>query len=277
MPDSIKTAFAIFIFSGSLLAIFLPLLAPSGETAFTAGGIGIPPAPPFWVLAGAGAGLSVLTVLTLSTLRAVLGFRKAALAMMFGYGLIIIVVKFIIVPFRIYRQSQESGLQHLVIDPNSMTFAVLTAAAAFGLYLWVYYLIYRHYLKKARPEPQRAPAGRQDRLQKAGRIAGIVLAAAVAALFAWQVLLWAFIISSDILGYIIGMGFTVLPLLVAAIALAILSFREVGEQAMATGQIALLTSLFWAGAALIAAYHVMWVVFMVMLVMIWPLNTYVPK
>jgi len=43
------------------------------------------------------------------------------------------------------------------------------------------------------------------------------------------------------------------------------------------GEATLLAGFFWIGLATITLYHVMWIVFLVTLVSIWPFRTYTPK
>jgi hypothetical protein len=65
--------------------------------------------------------------------------------------------------------------------------------------------------------------------------------------------------------------------LILAAVLAYKSFDEVEKQAVLLGDATLLASFFWLGLALIVLYHVMWVVFLLTLVSIWPFRTYTPK
>jgi hypothetical protein len=65
--------------------------------------------------------------------------------------------------------------------------------------------------------------------------------------------------------------------LVLAAVLAYKSFDEVEKRAVRLGDATLLASFFWLGLALILLYHVMWVVFLLTLVSIWPFRTYTPK
>ena len=65
--------------------------------------------------------------------------------------------------------------------------------------------------------------------------------------------------------------------LVLAAVLAYRSFDEVEKRAVRLGDATLLASFFWLGLALILLYHVMWVVFLLTLVSIWPFRTYTPK
>src|SRR5919112_3069148 len=84
----------------------------------------------------------------------------------------------------------------------------------------------------------------------------------------------AIVSTAGFFGYIyrLGMGFgrTVL-------VLAYKAFDEVEKRAVPLGDATLLASFFWLGLALILLYHVMWIVFFLTLVSIWPFRTYTPK
>jgi hypothetical protein len=62
-----------------------------------------------------------------------------------------------------------------------------------------------------------------------------------------------------------------------AAVLAYKSFDEVEKRAVRLGDATLLASFFWLGLTLIVLYHVMWVIFLLTLVSIWPFRTYTPK
>jgi cobalamin synthase len=72
-------------------------------------------------------------------------------------------------------------------------------------------------------------------------------------------------------------GAAIMLALLLASVLAYKSFDEVEKRAVRLGDATLLASFFWLGLALIVLYHVMWVVFLLTLVSIWPLRTYTPK
>ena len=84
----------------------------------------------------------------------------------------------------------------------------------------------------------------------------------------------AIVLTAGFFGYIyrLGMGFgrTVL-------VLAYKAFDEVEKRAVPLGDATLLASFFWLGLALILLYHVMWIVFFLTLVSIWPFRTFTPK
>ena len=80
------------------------------------------------------------------------------------------------------------------------------------------------------------------------------------------------------LAYILStFGVAITLALILAAVLAYRTFDEVEKRAVRLGDATLLASFFWLGLALIFLYHVMWVVFLVALVSIWPFQTYTPK
>jgi hypothetical protein len=60
-------------------------------------------------------------------------------------------------------------------------------------------------------------------------------------------------------------------------ALATLAFTDTADRAAAIGDVSLLAMFFWVGVAFLALYHVLWVVYVLVLTTIWPLKVVVPK
>ena len=116
---------------------------------------------------------------------------------------------------------------------------------------------------------------------------------------------WAWIGTAGIVVVAIGTGLWLLPVIflsypflvylkyiflpfafaiVVALVLAlILAWKTFDQAAVRTargarlGEATLLAGFFWIGLATITLYHVMWIVFLVTLVSIWPFRTYTPK
>ena len=61
--------------------------------------------------------------------------------------------------------------------------------------------------------------------------------------------------------------------LLGALVLCIVAFRDATEQAAVVRNVTLLTAFAWIGLAFIAAYHVVWLVFILTLITIWPLKS----
>jgi hypothetical protein len=75
------------------------------------------------------------------------------------------------------------------------------------------------------------------------------------------------------LAYFMGLGVLLALALLGAVLLCGVAFREAGAQAAAVRNITLLTGFAWVGLAFIAAYHVMWLVFVLVIITIWPLKS----
>ena len=91
----------------------------------------------------------------------------------------------------------------------------------------------------------------------------------------------AFYVGLPTLSYLVYIfstfGVVIMLALGLAAFLAYRTFEEVEKRAVRLGDATLLASFFWLGLALIVLYHVMWVVFLLTLVSIWPFRTYTPK
>jgi hypothetical protein len=72
-------------------------------------------------------------------------------------------------------------------------------------------------------------------------------------------------------------GAAILLALILAAILAYRTFVRVEDRAVHLKDATLLANFFWLGLTLIVLYHVMWVVFLLTLVSIWPFRTYTPK
>ena len=66
-------------------------------------------------------------------------------------------------------------------------------------------------------------------------------------------------------------------LLACATAFAALSFNSVADRAKLVGDASVVLSFFWVGLYFIALYHVLWVVYVLVLTSIWPLKVVTPK
>jgi hypothetical protein len=69
-----------------------------------------------------------------------------------------------------------------------------------------------------------------------------------------------------------GTGVLAAVLLAAAITAAAGAFRLASERAVLIRDASALTTLFWLGLALLAVYHVLWVVYILTLVALWPVK-----
>ena len=74
-----------------------------------------------------------------------------------------------------------------------------------------------------------------------------------------------------------GVSIVVAVTLALALALAAKAFGAAEHRAVALGNAAVLTSMFWVCLGFLALYQVLWVVFVLALTSVWPLKVVTPK
>jgi hypothetical protein len=111
-------------------------------------------------------------------------------------------------------------------------------------------------------------------------IAGIVVVAIGSGLWLLPVIFLAYPFLVYLKYIFLPFAFAIVVALVLALVLAWKTFDRVEIQSTRgarLGEATLLAGFFWIGLATITLYHVMWIVFLVTLVSIWPFRTYTPK
>jgi hypothetical protein len=201
-----------------------------------------------------------------------LGARVAVYAV--SYNALIVAVKFGLAPYGLYEVNQRVDLTQLfpVSDPFG---ALWTASLVFALYLGGYYLVYR--LVRARIQGLAADDERHPRRAVLALIGG-----AYALAGAGIVLLVVFglgRVGGEYVDFALSSSVSILiaVALAGAGSLAALAFKDARDQAEIVGDAALLVSFFWLGLAFLALYHVLWVVYILVLTAVWPLKVVVPK
>ena len=84
---------------------------------------------------------------------------------------------------------------------------------------------------------------------------------------------------SQYVGFVFSsaLSLAIAVVLTLAGALVLLGFRSVAEGRRAVVDASVLLNLFWVGLAFLGLYHVLWVVYLLVLTSIWPLKVVVPK
>jgi len=235
-------------------------------------------APPLASLALIGA---VVTGVTTAALYAIVR-RDLRVPMRFAISLVvafalIALVKFVMAPFGLYKVNATRALTDqfgTVADPTG---AVITAATVFGLYTLGYAIIY--WLGGDNP-PVRRRRHDRDRARVPGRrvlvvllvaslvvVSGLWIVAVMVLTVPWQYL--EFVFSS-------GVGVIVAGALAAAATLIGSTFRTLGDLRTPV-EYGTIVTLFWLGLGFLALFHVLWIVYVLVLGSIWPLKTVVPK
>lgn len=236
--------------------------------------------PPLFVLVGTGLVLIALSAGTLLVLGRTLPSLKAlpsrVLALAIAYNGVIVGVKFALSPLGFYRTNRETEFESF-LGVGGVLFA--GAGTAFLMYLFALWVIYRIQKRSVLESIGDDPARRRSKL---GKKAVIGIFAAIIVLSGGGLAFVAYLAFSETLQYLSfifssAFGALIVLMLLGATVLAGMTFKAAGEHAAAVGNAALLASLFWVGFCLLVAYHVLWVVYILVLNSVWPLRVVVPK
>jgi hypothetical protein len=263
-------ALTLFGLAGSAVLATVPRLYPS------------PLGPGFPVFLVSGMAMIVLTAGLFGYIyRLGMGFGGTVLALAAGYNALIAAVKLGLAPAALYQANREQSFDASISDPNSLWFLLGVGTGILLLYVLVFGVMYRVFKRRFRRRSLSAGTPPERRGPPSGRtiVIAILVCVAFAASFIWLLpLIYVGLPTLSYLAYIFStFGVAILLALSLAAYLAYRTFDEVEKRAVRLGDATLLASFFWLGLALILLYHVMWVVFLLTLVSIWPFQTYTPK
>ncbi len=263
--DSTKLALLLFLLAGNFVALSVPRLSHNIEST-----------PPFWIFASTGLSVIVLSAILFRYLgRLGLGFNRTALVLTFGYTSVVAVIKLFLAPMALYSANSKAEFSYTDADPNSPGYYIITAFIVLLLYLVVFRLLYGIFLKRFEHglQIQRNKPPLKSRILKWRYL--LLIGAIV--LTGGGILLLPLLFITDqaaYLSYVFGaFGIPIIAAVVVAILLAFRGFAAIENQAVATGNPALLAGFYWLGVSMIVMFHVMWVIFMITLVSIWPFKT----
>jgi hypothetical protein len=210
-----------------------------------------------------------------------IGFGTTVLVLAAGYNALIAAVKLGLAPAALYQANREQAFDASMGDPNGLWFYLGVGSGVLLLYLLVFGVMYRVFRRRFRRRSltSDAPPEQRGRWSRRAIVIGAVACVAFAASFLWVMpALYVGLPALSYLQYIFStFGAAMTLALILAAVLAYKTFDEVEKRAVRLGDATLLASFFWLGLALILLYHVMWVVFLLTLVSIWPFQTYTPK
>ena len=268
--STLAVALALFGLAGSAVMVAVPRLFAG------------PARPEFTVFLVAGMAAIVLTAGFFGYIyRLGMGFGRTVLVLAAGYNALIAAVKLGLAPAALYQANREQAFDAAFGDPNELWFYLGVGSGILLLYLLVFGVMYRVFRRRFRRRslPSEPPPEQRGRWSNRTIVVGVVVLVAIAASFLWIMpVVYVGLPTFSYLFYIFTtFGAAIALALVLAAVLAYKAFDEVEKRAVRLGDATLLASFFWLGLALILLYHVMWIVFFLTLVSIWPFRTYTPK
>ena len=215
---------------------------------------------------GVGLALIALTAAMLFVgLRSLLPRTALFLLAAFAYNAVVVVVKFALGPLGLYAAS-STGQGFLVLN-EPISFLVVAPMMAI-LYAGAFFVIYLFHRSELRRR-----LGIPVRIETRFIVLLLVMFAIAVAGVLTLVGAYGFLEYVVSLVYVLAIGLLIAIALVAAVVLCSVAFAEVTAQATLMRNVAVLSTFAWIGLAFIAAYHVVWLVFALTLVSIWPLKS----
>ena len=236
--------------------------------------------PSFLVFLVAGVAAVVLTAGLFGFIdRLGMGFGRTVLVLAAGYNALIAAVKLGLAPAALYRANSRESFDASVQDPNSLIYYLAVGFGVLLLYVLVFGVMYRLFRRRFRRRSLSSDTPPARRVSGRVLVVIVVAVVALAVSLLWVApLLYVGLPTFSYLVYIFStFGVAITLALVLAAFLAYRTFDEVEKRAVRLGDATLLATFFWLGLALIVLYHVMWVIFLLTLVSIWPFQTYTPK
>jgi hypothetical protein len=218
-----------------------------------------------------GVGLVVLAITTLLLfigLRGILPKTGVFLVAALGYNALLISVKFGFGPVNVYVENERSGM-FVLTNPLAYPGVAAITAILYGTAFFVLYLIYRDRLQR-RLGVSVALERRFVQLLVVMFVLAVVGGVTVIGLGGFLEYALSVFFTS-VLGVLIAIA------LVGAIVLCSVAFNSATDQAAMLRNVSLLSTFAWIGLAFIAAYHILWLVFLLTLISLWPLRAFSAK
>jgi hypothetical protein len=178
----------------------------------------------------------------------------------------------------LYEANRNNSFEQF-LSLNEGAGAAFAAALIFLLYAGVLLVVYRHARRRSGLFPKVARRLRASRTTLVLLDVGGVLFAATVGTGLLIVVLVAgeagFEYVTDL--FTGSVALLVAVALGAAAAVATKAFRDVGDRALAVRDAGVLVAFFWTCLAFLALYHVLWVVYILVLTSVWPLKVVTPK
>jgi hypothetical protein len=196
---------------------------------------------------------------------------RVATCFAFAFALIVL-VKFVLGPLGLYEINAIETLDDYLGSVADPVGAAITAAVVLVLYASGYWIIQRIVGGGVRI---RSPI----RVRPKMIVLGFVLLGLVAVSGAWLIALLLLAAPGQYLEFVFSSGAGVLMMVALVVAASLIgfAFRTVGREPPTVVDVGAVVSLFWLGLGFLALYHVLWIVYVLVLGSIWPLRTVTPK
>jgi hypothetical protein len=218
--------------------------------------------PPTAVLAAAGIVVAAVSVVAVGLAARAAGAPMRAAITLAGGMACIALVKFTFGPLGLYQVNQHRAFESTVSAPGDVI--IIIGVGVLALYWAAILVLAALFRGRAGADEPKAPAIAVGAFLGVG---GLIVGGALALPNVQYV---SFVFAS-------ASGAVVAILLFVAAVLVGGAFHSASTQARTTGNASMYVSLFWLALAFILLFQVLWIVYLLALVAIWPLRTVTPK
>jgi len=263
----IAIAFSLLSVAGTGTVVLAPRLAEATSTSDH---------PSYAIVAITGEILIGLTSLFLVVMSRLIGLGRAWVLFAVIYNASVIAAKFILGPVALYRTTFITGL--FSPDYNNLASLFLAGAATLVAYLGVFVILFLVFRSRVRERHPDLVARRQSNTPMAGKVIFCGVVGMLFLIFMGPSCLWLLLIAGPYVAAISATaGIALLAALVAAFASGIATFHQVEISVAMRRDVTLLVAFFWMGIALLVMYQGLWMIYMAILVSVWPIKTIAPS
>ena len=194
-----------------------------------------------------------------------------------AYEALVVAVKFGLAPYGLYHVNEHVAITESLFGIDDAAGATVTAVVIFALYFAVYGLLYL-WARRGVTHAERATRSGRG-LNRLVPTAAVVVSVLGLGAGGWVLVIATVQPAAQYLDFVFSSVvavFTALAL-AGATALAAMVFRSTAQQVRALGTANLLVNVFLVGLVFLVLFHILWVVYILVVTSIWPLNTVVPK
>lgn len=279
LPMRLQIALMIFSLAGGAAVLILPAIAHvfGGDQ------------PNLIQVSITGIVLIALTSILLNYSAKVIGLGSAWVSLALIYNALIIIIKFILSPSSLYSQTivQSEALSITHFDPNNISSYGFIAAGVAGLYIGVFaaiYSVYRRKVNRALDSDNKASENKTN--PKNVLIIVIVsvlglIASIISGTYVWLIIAPLIFLSGP-LSYLNNVfsslaGFLIMLAIGVGIITVGAAFKQAKNTSIEMRDGTIIASFFLLGLYLIIIYHILWIIYMIVMMSLWPFKTIAPS
>jgi hypothetical protein len=237
--------------------------------------------PATWQLVLVGVGIILFSSVFLAYAAKLIGLTRGWLFLGVLFSSCMVITKFILIPEALY--SQVFTLKYGGFNPNDAGGYFLIALVLFIVYAAIFLFAYAHYSKKVAFALENKQPVKDAGPKSMAMIAILILLGLIAVLGsgAGAILLFPMLFLGGPVDYInyalAGGGIILVMTTVMTIILSLKYLEHASNKAIENKDATILAVTFWVGLSFILVYHVLWVIFMGVLLALWPFKTISPS